>query len=69
MFTATDMSEKHVVTFVSFPNLRTPGGSVSFLSPQWVPLEPWPRGRIECVCPWGVGEVALPLRDNKNCPL
>ena len=63
MFTATDVSEKHVVTFVSLPNLRTPGGSVNLLFPQWA-LQSHGQDKV-CVFLGNEG-VALPFQDNKN---
>lgn len=63
MFTAADVSEKHVVTFVSLPNLRTPGGSVNLLFPQWAPQS---HGQDKVCVFLGNEGVALPFQDNKN---
>lgn len=60
MFTATDMSEKHVVTFMFLPDLRTPGGSGEPPLPSVG--QPQSHGLgwgIKCVCPWSREEVAL----------
>lgn len=71
LFTATDMSEKHVVTFVSFPNLRIAGGNLSLLSPLWVTPRDMAQGK-DSVCPWGMGvhlpPSALPLNNKLPSP-